>query len=54
MLDHPQQVTVHGIDDHLGWHSQGDGKFYFGLFVENGRIQDRRRLSIEGGIAGRA
>ncbi|HEX6487578.1 MAG TPA: NADPH-dependent assimilatory sulfite reductase hemoprotein subunit [Candidatus Dormibacteraeota bacterium] len=26
--------------DHLGWHDQGDGSFYYGLYVENGRIQD--------------
>ncbi len=27
-------------EDHLGWHSQGDGSHSYGLFVENGRIQD--------------
>lgn len=25
---------------HLGWHEQGDGHWYLGLSVENGRIQD--------------
>lgn len=29
------------VDDHLGWRPQGDGKYYLGLFVENGRIADR-------------
>ena len=28
------------LDDHLGWHPQGDGKFYFGIPIENGRIKD--------------
>jgi sulfite reductase (ferredoxin) len=27
-------------DDHLGWHAEGDGRFFYGLFVENGRIAD--------------
>lgn len=27
--------------DHLGRHAQGDGKFFYGLFIENGRIADR-------------
>ena len=28
------------VDDHLGWHEQGDGLLYYGLYVENGRIKD--------------
>jgi len=35
---HPQDVT--GLDDHIGWREQGDGKLYYGLNVENGRIAD--------------
>lgn len=31
---------VFGFDDHLGCHPQGDGKFYYGLNIENGRIKD--------------
>jgi sulfite reductase (ferredoxin) len=27
--------------DHLGWGEQGDNRFFYGLFVENGRIEDR-------------
>ncbi len=26
--------------DFLGWHEQGDGKLFFGLSVENGRVKD--------------
>jgi sulfite reductase (ferredoxin) len=35
---HPADVT--GLEDHLGWHEQGDGKFYLGVNIENGRVQD--------------
>ncbi len=35
----PIQVTDH--DDHIGWFAQGDGKWFYGLNVENGRILDR-------------
>jgi sulfite reductase beta subunit-like hemoprotein len=27
--------------DHLGRHPQGDGKWFYGVFIENGRIADR-------------
>jgi sulfite reductase (ferredoxin) len=39
-------VEVSGIDLHLGWHPQGDGKWYYGLSIENGRVKDEgsRRL----------
>ena len=33
-------------DDHLGWHAQGDGKLFFGLFVENGRVKENLRRAI--------
>src|SRR5437773_1134683 len=28
------------IEDHLGWHEQGRGRSFLGVFVENGRIRD--------------
>ncbi|HLH68272.1 MAG TPA: NADPH-dependent assimilatory sulfite reductase hemoprotein subunit [Candidatus Dormibacteraeota bacterium] len=28
------------LDDHLGWHEQRDGRYFYGLYVENGRIAD--------------
>src|SRR5579859_7099712 len=28
------------VDDHLGWHEQGDGRHYLGFFTEHGRIAD--------------
>ncbi|MFM7250510.1 MAG: NADPH-dependent assimilatory sulfite reductase hemoprotein subunit, partial [Planctomycetaceae bacterium] len=35
---HP--ADVHGFDDHIGWHAQGDGRHFYGLNVENGRVHD--------------
>jgi sulfite reductase (ferredoxin) len=35
---HP--ADVHAFDDHIGWHEQGDGNFFYGLNVENGRVHD--------------
>jgi sulfite reductase (ferredoxin) len=28
------------MDTHLGWHGQGDGQWFYGLSIENGRIKD--------------
>jgi sulfite reductase (ferredoxin) len=39
LLD-PHPDDVHGFDDHLGWHEQGDGRWFYGLNIENGRIHD--------------
>ena len=34
------------VPDHLGWHAQGDGKFYLGLPVSSGRIIDDGRSNL--------
>ena len=43
-LDHsvqdPHALSWHNVEDHLGWHRQGDGHWFLGLYVENGRIKD--------------
>src|SRR5262249_35811219 len=36
----PRPVDVTGVDLHHGWHPQGDGKWFYGLSVENGRVKD--------------
>jgi sulfite reductase (ferredoxin) len=36
----PRPLRWEPLDDHLGWHEQGDGRLFYGLFVENGRIHD--------------
>ena len=33
-------VPITGFELHLGWHPQGDGKWFYGISVENGRIKD--------------
>jgi len=38
------------VDDHLGWHEQGDGRLYLGLFVENGRIADADEVRYRTGL----
>lgn len=46
-LEPPRPNPVTGVDDHMGWHEQGDGKLFLGIPVENGRIADvgDRRLA---------
>ena len=39
-LEPPRNVDVTDIHDHLGWHRQGDGWWFYGMYVENGRIRD--------------
>lgn len=38
--------TVVGFDDHLGWHDQGDGKWWHGVHVVAGRIQDAAAVRL--------
>ena len=33
--------------DFLGWHEQGDGKLFFGLSIENGRIKDEGDFQLK-------
>jgi sulfite reductase (ferredoxin) len=39
-LQPPEPLTWKPVDDHLGWHEQGDGRLYVGIYIENGRIAD--------------
>jgi sulfite reductase (ferredoxin) len=38
------------VDDHLGWHEQGDGRLYYGLYVENGRIKDEDGVGLRSAL----
>lgn len=40
-LTEPTDEDVHGFNDHMGWDEQGDGKWFYGVNVQNGRILDR-------------
>ena len=33
-------------EDFLGWHEQGDGKFFLGISIENGRIKDEGSFQL--------
>ncbi|MEX0703932.1 MAG: NADPH-dependent assimilatory sulfite reductase hemoprotein subunit [Planctomycetales bacterium] len=45
---HPADVT--DVDDHIGWHEQGDGKLFVGINIDNGRIKDEGDLRIKTGL----
>lgn len=45
-LPEARSLTWQCADDHLGWHEQGNGQLFFGLFVENGRVKDHLRVAI--------
>lgn len=49
-LPEPRPVVVTGVDDHIGWHEQGDGKWFLGINVENGRIKDEGELRVKSAI----
>ena len=33
--------------DFLGWHEQGDGKLFYGISVENGRVKDEGKFQLK-------
>ena len=49
-LADPKPLEVSGVDDHLGWHSQGNGKLFLGLPIENGRIKDDGNFRLASGL----
>ncbi len=46
-LDPPEADEVWGYEDHLGWHPQGDDRWFYGLNVENGRIKDEGSFRLK-------
>jgi sulfite reductase (ferredoxin) len=40
-------LTVTGVDDHLGWQEQGDGKLWIGIHVLSGRIKDADAFTLK-------
>jgi sulfite reductase (ferredoxin) len=46
-LAEPHPTDVHGFDDHMGWNEQGDGRWFYGLNVENGRIYDDENVQMK-------
>lgn len=46
-LPEPHPADVTDVDDHMGWHEQGDGKLFLGVNVENGRIKDEGEFRLK-------
>jgi sulfite reductase (ferredoxin) len=38
---------VRGFNDHMGWDEQGDGRWFYGLNIENGRIKDTAEMRLK-------
>jgi sulfite reductase (ferredoxin) len=49
-LADPHPDDVYGFNDHMGWDEQGDGRWFYGLNVENGRIKDTPEMRLKTAI----
>ncbi len=49
-LQDPRPIVLHNVEDHLGWHQQADGRWFLGLHVENGRVQDSATTRLKTGL----
>ncbi len=49
-LAEPDASDVTDFDDHMGWHSQADGRWFYGLNVENGRIRDTDQFRLKSAL----
>ena len=49
-LTDPRPVEVADVADHIGWHEQGDGCWFYGLHVDNGRVIDRDGCNLKTAI----
>lgn len=50
LADPPALPRFH-VPDHMGWHPQGDGRWYLGLPTDSGRIQDLGAVRIRSALA---
>jgi sulfite reductase (ferredoxin) len=49
-LAEPLPIQVRDYDPHHGWQPQGNGKWFFGLSIENGRVKDDGPLRLRTGL----
>ncbi|MEM6328716.1 MAG: NADPH-dependent assimilatory sulfite reductase hemoprotein subunit [Planctomycetota bacterium] len=49
-IEPPREVELTGHDDGMGWHEQGDGRWFYGLNVENGRVHDAGDLRLKSAL----
>ena len=45
-LEPPKPVEWNTVGDLLGWHEQGNGKLFYGVWVEEGRISDSEKAAF--------
>jgi sulfite reductase (ferredoxin) len=50
-LQAPKEVRWDTVSDMLGWHEQGDGKFFCGIWVQEGRIKDGEGVNTRSAFA---
>ncbi len=46
----PLPISWQSSEDHLGWHEQGDGRWFLGLYIESGRIKDDEPVRLRSGL----
>lgn len=49
-MEAPKPMKKYAVEDHIGWHAQGDGKWFVGLPISSGRIMDRDKEAIRTGL----
>jgi sulfite reductase (ferredoxin) len=49
-VEPPRPVVIHGFNDGMGWHEQGDSRSFYGLNVENGRIKDEGAFRLKSAL----
>jgi sulfite reductase (ferredoxin) len=50
LADFRRDHDVQGFNDHMGWDEQGDGRWFYGLNVENGRIKDTAEMRLKSAL----
>lgn len=46
----PESLEIQGMQSHLGWHEQPDGKWFLGVRVEAGRIKDDETIQLKSAL----
>jgi sulfite reductase (ferredoxin) len=46
----PRPLIVSAMNDGMGWRAQGDGSYFYGLNVENGRIKDEGSFRLKAAL----
>ena len=49
-FENPLNLNNLKIVDHLGWHEQGDDRWYIGIYISSGRIIDNKNQKIKTGL----